>query len=243
MNQKAILITGASSDVGTKIIEAIEQDYEIIYAHYGHTDGKLNELKKKNGSKMILVQDDFSAEDAGKEIIAAIDKRGVYPQHIIHLPAPATESIRFSKVKWDDFEKNINISVRSSVNILQPILKSLFKQREQGKVIFMLTSYTENIPPKFMTPYITSKYALLGLMKSLSSEYANKGVMVNGISPGMMETKFLVNTFEHAVEENAAKSPFGRNLYVDEIIPTVKFLLSDGADRITGQNIVISGGM
>ena len=107
----------------------------------------------------------------------------------------------------------------------------------------MLTSYTDNMPPRFMTPYISAKYALLGLMKALSVEYADKGIMINAVSPGMMETKFLAKTFEHAVEQNAAKSPFGRNLYVDEIIPTIKFLMSDGADRITGQNIIISGGM
>ena len=67
--------------------------------------------------------------------------------------------------------------------------------------------------------------------------------MVNAVSPGMMETEFLTNIFDHAIEDNAAKSPFGRNLYVDEVIPTIKFLLSDGSDRITGQNIVVSGGM
>lgn len=243
MKQRAILITGASSDVGLKIIETIASDYEVIYAHYGHTYDKLAELREKIGPQIILIKDDFSSENAGEKIINTIGKLGVYPQHIIHLPAPTLEEVRFSKINWSEFEKNINISVRSIINVLQPILKYLVKNREAGKVIFMLSSCTENIPPRFMTPYVMTKYALLGLMKSLSTEYASKEIMVNGISPGMMETKFLEKTFDHAVEANATKSPFGRNLYVEEIIPMLRFMLSDGADRITGQNIVISGGM
>lgn len=125
-------------------------------------------------------------------------------------------------MKWSDFEGYINISVRFSVNVLQTILKELFNQKKLRKVIFLLSSYTGNIPPKFKTPYVTAKYALLGLMKSLSSECAEKGVTVNGISPGMMETKFLEKTFEYAIEENVVRSSFGRKLYAKEIILAIE---------------------
>ena len=57
----------------------------------------------------------------------------------------------------------------------------------------MLTSCTTNIPPKYLASYVTSKYALLGLVKALSNEYADKGIRINGISPSMIETKFLEN--------------------------------------------------
>ncbi len=86
------------------------------------------------------------------------------------------------------------------------------------------------------------EYALLGLMKALSVEYADRGIMVNGISPSMMETKFLKDVPELIVQQAAMNSPFGRNLLVEEIVPAFEFLLSEGGDRITGQNIVISGG-
>ena len=117
------------------------------------------------------------------------------------------------------------------------------KEKKEGRVIFMLSSCTNGIPPRFMTPYVTAKYALLGLVKGLSTEYDSKNITVNGISPGMMETKFLSEMYDHAIEENASKSPFGRNLVIEEVIPAFKFLLSDDACRITGQNIVITGGM
>lgn len=106
----------------------------------------------------------------------------------------------------------------------------------------MLSSCTENIPPKFTAPYVTTKYALLGMMKALATEYDSKDITINGISPEMMKPN-LGNIFNHVIEENAQKSPFGRNLYIDEVVPTVEYILSDGVARITGQNIIIFGGM
>lgn len=240
---KCILILGASSEIGLCLIKAIASEYDIIYAHYGRNSAELQKLRTQYGEKIVLIQDDLSSPQAGMTILETIENNGVYPQHIVHIPAPVVENIRFTKSDWKTFEENFKISIRSAVNILPALFKRIIKEHESGRVIFVLSSYTENLPPKFMSPYVTTKYALLGLMRALSAEYADKGIMVNGISPGMMETKFLDKTFDHAVEENAAKSPFGRNLYVDEVIPTMRFLLSDDAKRITGQNIVVSGGM
>ena len=106
----------------------------------------------------------------------------------------------------------------------------------------MLTSCTINIPPKYLASYVTSKYSLLGLIKALSNEYADKGIRINGISPTMIETKFLSNVPELLVKQNAMNSPTGRNLAVDDVIPLFEFLLSNQSNSITGQNIAISNG-
>lgn len=135
----------------------------------------------------------------------------------------------------------MNISLKSIVMILQEFLPFMSKQK-YGKILFMLTAYVNNMPPKYLSAYTVSKYALLGLMRSLSVEYSDKGIMVNGISPEMIDTKFLNNLSEYIVMQNAEQSPKKRNLIVDEVVPAMKFLLSSGADCITGQNIVITGG-
>ena len=64
--------------------------------------------------------------------------------------------------------------------------------------------------------------------------------MVNGVSPDMMETKFLADMPELIIRQYAENSPAGRNLTVEDVIPTFEYLLSDGADMVTGQNIGIS---
>lgn len=243
MEQKTLLVLGASSEVGRKLIEAVYEDYGLIYAHYAHGDGKLKELKDRIGGKLHLIQDDFSSSDAGNAVIEAIDKNGIWPEHVVHLPSAKVTNVRFTKVKYEEVEQYLNVGLRSAITVSQAVFKRLVKEEREGKEICVLSSYVNGIPPKFMLPYVTSKYAMLGYVRALSAEYADKGIMVNAVSPGMMETEFLTNIFDHAIEDNAAKSPLGRNLYVDEVIPTIKFLLSDGADRITGQNIVVSGGM
>ncbi len=107
----------------------------------------------------------------------------------------------------------------------------------------MLTAYVIGVPPKFQSPYITVKYGLLGLMRNLAAEYAGKGITVNGVSPDMIETKFLSQIPELIIEQNAKNTPMGRNLRVEEVVPTFEYLLSDGADLVTGQNIGVTGGV
>ena len=240
--EKVLLVMGASSDVGLEIIKAVHKNYERIYAHFGHTADALLELKKELGDKLFLIQDDLSAENGGEIIVSTIKEQDAWPDHIVHLPAPKYENYKFQKAGWEPFEAGLQVSLRSAVVVLQPLLTKMVKDKREGRVILMLTSYIENIPPRYTTPYVTVKSALYGLMKGLSAEYDTKGIMVNGVSPSLMETKFLENVPGLIVEQNAANSPFGRNLHVDEVVPTFEFLLSDGAARITGQNFVISGG-
>ncbi len=243
MAEKILLVLGASSEVGRKTIEAISENYSLIYAHYGHNAEELQELKSRIGDKLVLIQDDLMEENGGEKILSAIAADGRYPDHIFHCPAPKYENFKFQKAGWEPFEKGIQVSLRSAVVVLQPLLQKMVKEKREGRVVFVLSSVTNAMPPSYVSSYVTVKYALLGLMKSLSVEYASKNIMVNAVSPGMMETKFLENIPDLVVEQNAALSPFGRNLLVEEVVPAVEYLFSDGAARVTGQNLIISGGM
>jgi 3-oxoacyl-[acyl-carrier protein] reductase len=106
----------------------------------------------------------------------------------------------------------------------------------------MLSSVVMNIPPKALTQYTTVKYALLGLVKSLASEYADKNIQINSISPSMVETKFLDNINEKLVELGAYNHPLKRNAIVRDITPIIKLLISKESDYMNGINIPITGG-
>jgi 3-oxoacyl-[acyl-carrier protein] reductase len=98
--------------------------------------------------------------------------------------------------------------------------------KKRGKVVCMLSSVVLNIPPKALAQYTTVKYALLGLVKSLASEYADKNIQINAVSPSMVETKFLDNINEKFVELSAYNHPLKRNAVVDDIAPIIKKLIS-----------------
>lgn len=240
---KCLLITGASSEVGLGILKDIKNDYEVILAHYNCSVKELQELKEQwdGKSKLILLQADFMDREGADNLIAQINTLGYRPNHIVHLPSVKVFHSKFHKCGWGDYEEGMNVSIRSIVRILQEYMPGMIKDK-YGKIVFMLTSCVLNMPPKYQSPYVTIKYALLGLMKSLSVEYAGKGIMVNGVSPDMVETKFLSEIPELLVQKKAMDSPLGRNLTVEDIIPAFKYLLSDAADAVTGQNLGITGG-
>jgi len=240
MSKNILLIIGASSDVGLDLIKNIQEEC-LILAHYNSSSEKLFEVSKEIDNKIIMLQADLSLENDVFSMIDNIEEHYGIPNKIIHLAASKVENIRFKDVAWSDFEKDIRVSLKSSVLILNRFLPKLAKEK-RGKVVLMLSSYVLGVPPKALAHYTTIKYAMLGLVKSLASEYANKNIQINAISPSMMETKFLDNINERFVELSAYNHPLNRNAGVEDVTPIIKMLISNESDYINGINIPVTGG-
>lgn len=238
---RVLLVLGASSDIGCELIKRNADKYDVILAHYCRSDERLKEIQKDVGEKMHLLQADFMDRKSVGNMIEEIRQTGCLPTHIVHLSAPKFYNVKFVKSSWEQFEEEIQTSLCSIVEIAKAFIPTMAKAKF-GRVVFMLTSCVQNTPPKYLSPYVTAKYALLGLMKSLAVEYADKGITVNGVSPDMIETRFLSEIPDLIVQKNAMDSPIGRNLTIDDVIPTFEYLLADEAAAITGQNIAITGG-
>ncbi len=235
---KTLLVLGASSDIGIFLIKRVHRSYGHIWAHYFHWNDKLEDLKELLGEKIqFICADLFSISDCEK-LTDIIRNSEFLPNHIVLLPMTKIIAQKFIKTKWEDFNNGWEVSIRSAVLLLHAFLP-IMKKKKSGKVVFMLSSVTSNTPPKYESAYITVKYALLGLMKSLAAEYTGSGVCINGVSPDMIQTKFLNDLPRLLVAQYAETRPQKRILNVDEIIPIFEFLLSDNANAISGENIVI----
>ncbi|SEA51552.1 3-oxoacyl-[acyl-carrier protein] reductase [Pseudobutyrivibrio sp. ACV-2] len=237
--KKTLFVTGASSELGCSLIENVADNYDIVVAHYRSSVERLLPLEEKLGAKLMLVQADFSDSVSVRKMLDFLSEREIKPDHIVHMAALPMENKHFKKQSWCNFAENIETDLRPIVEILGEFLPAMSKQK-YGKVIFMLTSCTVGMPPKYTTVYTTAKYALLGLLKSLAAEYAEKGITVNGVSPEMIDTRFLKDLPDLIKEMNAQNMPQKENLKVEQVVPTLAFLLSDGADMISGQNIAIT---
>ncbi len=234
------LILGGSSDIGLELIQQIEEKCLII-AHYNSNNGKLLELQKKITNELVTIQADLSVDEDIMRLIDVVENEYGIPTKIVQLVAPKFDYIRFKSLEWSDFEKNINVSLKSTMLIFKYLLPKMAKSKE-GKIVVMSSSVTKGIPPKFLAHYTTSKYALLGLVKSLASEYGPKKITINAISPSMIETKFLEKIDNKMIELSAHNSPLKRNANVEDVIPAIIFLLSKGSDYMTGNNLLITGG-
>ena len=241
MSNRALLVIGASSEVGIELIKRIYKNYDIIYAHYNSNRTPIDELQKIAGNSLIPIQANLLDYKDTKKIADIIKEKNIYPQHIVHLASPKCSLQHFNKTDISEFENAIKCSVFSFSTILSSLIKQISNKETKSKIAVMLSICTKDLPPNFMSSYVTAKYALLGLCKALAVEYAGKGICINSVSPDMMETKFISQLPELAIEQAKEKSVSNKLLHPAEVVQTFEFLLSDASDAITGQNIAISG--
>lgn len=237
---KVLLITGGSSDIGMAVLEDQISLYDKVIVSYNHMNEKLLNIKKKY-SQIVCLQADFADEQSTIELINRINELRILPTHILHLPAARFEIKKFHKTKWSVIEEELHISLRSAAMIFSEFLPKMGKEG-YGKIVVMLSMVINGMPPKYNADYVIVKEALYGMVKAVAVEYAEKGITINGISPALVETKFIENMNELLIEENAKLSPTGRNLSIGDILPAIRFLLSDGSKCINGQNILVTCG-
>jgi len=239
---KNYLILGANSEVGMAYIYKLNNTEPGVtaIACYRNMSEQFQEMMDvcRNISIVPIQVDLAKAEQVDKLIEELKDN---CPTHILHLAAAPFE---YMKIKQWDAEKaksEMNIVYFSFAKICSVCLPAMAKNK-YGKVVAMLTAYTLGTPPKFMSDYVASKYALLGFIKSAAIEYADKNLNINAVSPNMMETKFLAVIDERIVQMTADNSAKKRNVTVEETVSAIEYLMSDAASYINGVNMNISGG-
>ena len=237
---RCLLVLGAGSELALKVIEKEVGDYDRIIAHYYRSVEKIAELKEKFGEKIIPIQADFSSLESTERFVQEL-KKYTDIDSVLHLPANRIQYNKIYKTDWKAVQLELDVQLRSIWMVISRIMGNMI-ERKTGRIVFVLSSCTANVPPKFLGGYTTSKYALLGLMKALSSEYAEKGIMVNAVSPGMMDTKFLEFIPDFVKEDTKNKNPLKRFANPDDILAVIEMLLSDKNTFITGQNIIVNGG-
>lgn len=235
--RKTYLIIGASSDIGMSFIRsaATKDKTAVFYAHYRTMNDNLAAIREEFGDRIQLIQADLSEKDGVFQMINAVTET---PTHILHLPAGKIDYKRLRQVDAEDIQKEMQVQVYSLLEVYKTFLPKMAKEK-YGKAVTVVTSYTRGLPPKFLTPYITTKYALLGLTKSAAVEYIGKGIQINAVSPDMVETKFLSSIDERIVENTANSRPQGKNLTPQEVVTAIEFLFSDD-NSMFGENLYLN---
>ncbi len=238
-----VLITGASSDLGIALTrQLLEKDEKTTIIAHSYKGGvRIEALVAEFGVRVQSVKADFSdipSVEAMSDKI--VDSFGV-PTQIVHLPALRLGYERLAKFNLERFRQDMSIQVEAAVILLKKLAPKMAKL-PAARMVFVVSSVTRNLPPKFMSMYTVVKYAQLGLMRAVAAEYAATGLTVNAVSPSMIETQFIEEIGEVAVRLSAAANPKGRNAMPADVIGMIEFLLSPAAGYMTGVDVAITGG-
>lgn len=237
--EKTILITGGSGDLGLALVRALQQDADRLIVQ-GTGDLTALQALQQTIPQLHVISADLTDEVQLQHLVEQVRALG-QPTQFIHLPALQVVNTKFRNFDEERFEKDFSVQVRSAIKLCKAFVPGMAKAK-YGRVLFVLTAYLLGLPPKNVAAYVMAKSALQGLAKSLAVEYAAQGVTVNCVAPGMIETSFLANTSNLIVEASAQANPMGRNARVEDVVPAMRFLLSEEASYITGITLPITGG-
>lgn len=231
---RTVLITGATSSFGQELITRLPSDAKIIAQSRQSLPSKFSK-----DPRIINVISDLSKSDFLNDFESQIDFSQV--DEFAHFAAAPMRMQNFSAIKSEQLLVDYQINFLSVVSLLTRVAATRKQNQRQIRVVLMLTDMLRS-PKKGETSYITSKFALLGLIKSLSTEYSGNDLRINAVSPSLVETKYVEHFPEFLRKDISNKHPMKRHCTVAEVIDSVEFLLSPQSSFINGQNIFINGG-
>ncbi|HAT4340481.1 TPA: 3-oxoacyl-[acyl-carrier-protein] reductase [Clostridium perfringens] len=243
LKDKVAIVTGGTRGIGRAIALKLADKGANIVINYRNSDKEAEELKailEGKGVKVLTVKCDISNfEDSKKlmnkckEVFGKID--------ILVNNAGITKDTLIMRMKEEDFDSVIDVNLKGSFNCAKHASAIMLKQRF-GKIINM-TSVVGIAGNAGQVNYAASKAGVIGLTKSLAKELGSRGITVNAVAPGFINTDMTASLSEKVKEEASKNIPLKRLGDPEDVANLVGFLASDAANYITGQVINVDGGM
>ena len=239
LENKNIIVTGASGGIGNAIIKKLNKAGANILAS-GTRIEKLEELKKNFENIKILRFDISQSEKIEEFIENATDELGGSLDGIIN-NAGITQDNLAIRMSLEEWQKVININLTSTFLLSKFAIKKMLKNKS-GKIV-NITSVVGHTGNLGQANYTASKAGIVAMSKSLAIEYAKKNININCISPGFIKTAMTDKIDEKFKEIIISKIPSARLGEPEDIANAVLFLSSEKSDYINGETLHVNGGM
>lgn len=243
LNGKVALVTGASRGIGAAIASKLASlgcDVAINYAgNIQKAEETLNSVKAYGVNAQI-----YQANVANYEEVEAMTKQIIKDfghLDIIINNAGITSDNLMMRMDQDSFDSVIDVNLKGTWNVCKSITRPILKQR--SGVIINLSSVVGISGNVGQVNYAASKAGVIGLTKSLAKEFASRNIRVNAVAPGYVKSDMTAKLSEEITEKVLENIPLGQLGEVEDIANAVAFLVSDEARYITGQVLVVDGGM
>ena len=243
LKNKIALVTGAGRGIGRAIAVALAKEGAEVVINYNGSEERAKEVKQtieENGGKASIYKCNVSDFVACEAMIKDIVKEYGHLDILVN-NAGSTKDGLIMKMKEEDFDSVLNVNLKGTFNTIRHGARQMLKQRS-GKII-NISSVSGILGNVGQANYAASKAGVIGLTKTMARELGSRGITVNAIAPGFVDTE-MTEVLSEEIRENACKQIIlGRFGKPEDIANTAVFLASDKADYITGQVISVDGGM
>jgi 3-oxoacyl-[acyl-carrier protein] reductase len=241
LSTRVALVTGASRGIGRGIATRLaKQGAHVVAAARGeNAKGTADEIAAGGGKAehiALEMTDSAAVEAAVANVIARLGRVDILVNN-----AGITKDQLMLRLKRDDWDAVIGTNLTATFVITQLVLKQMIRQRS-GRII-SISSVVGQSGNAGQANYAASKAGLIGFSKAVALEVASRGITVNVVAPGLIETDMTKAMTESAHEQWVSKIPLKRLGTSDDIATAVCFLASDEASYITGQVLAVNGGM
>ena len=240
---KTVIISGASRGIGRAVAIELAREGADISFNFRSSEAEAKQLEKEIqglGVKAKGVQVDIQDYDSVKSWVDdTVSSFGGID--IVVNNAGITKDGALALMSPNSWKEVINTNLDGTFNLTKAVILIFMKQKS-GNVI-NITSVSGMMGMARQTNYAASKAGIIGFSKSLAKEVAAYNIRVNSVAPGFIETDMVKELSEAYMEQMLKQVPLGRMGKVEEVASTVKFLASDDSKYITGQTIVIDGGL
>tara|TARA_Y100000589_G_scaffold329068_1_gene374688 strand:- start:1947 stop:2708 length:762 start_codon:yes stop_codon:yes gene_type:complete len=241
LDGKVALVTGASRGIGKSIALSLGELGAEVIVNYSSSDEKAEEVVndiRNSGGKSYKLKFDVSKEESVNEAINQIIKDSGTIDVLINNAGITRDGLlmRMKSSQWDEV---INTNLKGVFLCTKYVSKFMLKKRS-GKIV-NITSIVGLIGNPGQANYSAAKAGVIGFTKSCAKEFASRGINVNAIAPGFIETEMTENL---KIDDILKLIPLGKLGSTNQIASLVKFLVaSKASDYMTGQTISIDGGM
>jgi len=239
MTKKVALVTGASRGIGRAIAEKLTEDGFFVIGT-ATSDGGAEAIATylaDNGTGMKL---NVADTDSIAEVMKTITAEHGVPAVLVN-NAGITRDNLLMRMKDDEWDDIINTNLTSVFRMSKAVLRGMMKART-GRII-NIASVVGSTGNAGQANYAAAKAGMLGFAKSMAKEVGSRGITVNTVAPGFIDTDMTRELSDELKQGLLAGIPLGRLGDAKEIANAVAFLASDGASYITGETLHVNGGM
>ena len=239
LDGKVALVTGGTRGIGLAIAEALHGAGARV-ALTGRDAARAREVAAKLGEGVIGVGCDVANEAEVNQAVAEVEQR-LGPVDILVNNAGMTRDNILLRLSGEDWDAVLDANLKGAFHTTKAVVKGMMKRRA-GRII-NITSVVGLIGNKGQANYAASKAGLIGFTKSVAKEYASRNVLANCIAPGFIDTDMTNALPEEARASLLQAIALGRLGRAGDVADAVLFLASDLSGYITGQVLVVDGGM